>query len=209
MEQTLSDLHILKATSGIGAAAGQRLLSEVLNSFPRASAGELGIVVGFDLADVDLATTSFLKTSVLPLFQSSRLSTDPAAQTMTDAFGLPSLNAFPVIVNAKPEVEELADEIFGRRGFPLLSLKMDAGSEFVGGRMVGFLDEVLARTMRGWGDGERHTAASLQDKFPDQAITQTAWSNRLNDLWRVRLLRRVRQGKSWIYQPVANGVIYG
>lgn len=209
MQQALSDLLVFKATSGIGAAPGQRLLSDIVGSFPRAAVGEFGAIVAFDLTDIDLATTSFLKTSVLPLFQSARLSTDPAAQTMTDAFGLPSLNAYPVIVNAKPEVEELADEIFGRRGFPLLSLKMDANGDLTGGRMVGFLDEVLVRTMRNWGDQERHTAASLQEKFPEQAITPTAWSNRLNDLWRARLLRRVRQGKSWIYQPVANGVNYG
>jgi hypothetical protein len=209
MQQALTDLFVLKATSGIGAAAGQRLLAEVIEAIPRSALGEQGAIVAIDLDGVELATTSFFKSSVLPLFQSARLSTDPAAQIMADAFGLPALNVYPVIVNARPEVEELADEIFGRRGFPILSLSCDGEGNLAGGRMVGFLDDILVRTMRAWTRNERYTAANLQDKFPEQTITQTAWSNRLNDLWRVRLLRRVRQGKSWIYQPIADGVNYG
>ena len=128
---------------------------------------------------------------------------------MSDAFGIPALNIYPVLANARLEVEELADEIFGRRSFPLLSLKIDINGKLTSGRLVGSLDASLLKTMRLWSANERHTASSLHEKHPEQGITLTAWSNRLNDLWRVRLLRRVRQGKSWIYQPVANGVNYG
>lgn len=209
MQQALLDFHVLKAATGVGAGAGQRLLAEATGWFTNTQLGEEGGIVAFDLSAVELATTSFIKASVLPLFQSARLSTEIGAQTMADAFGLPALNAFPVLADARPEVEELADEIFGRRGFPLLSLKLDADHNLTGGRMVGFLDDTLVKTLRNWDGMERHTAASLKEKFPEQDITQTAWSNRLNDLWRVRLLRRARQGKSWIYQPISTGVIYG
>lgn len=209
MQLISPDIVLVKASSGIGAPAGQSLLAEVIEWFSCSNVDESGAVIVFDLSPIELATTSFFKSSVLPLFQSARLSTDPKAQTMTDAFGLPALNAFPVLANARPEVEELADEIFGRRGFPLLSLRLDAGLNLSGGRMIGFLDAVSVKTLRNWNNLERHTAASLQETRLEQQITQTAWSNRLNDLWRARLLRRFRQGKSWLYQPIANGVTYG
>ena len=209
MHQALSDILVVKVSSALGAEAGQRILAEVTESIRHVSPSDLGMIVVFDVSGIDLASTSFFKSSVLPLFQSARLSTEPGAQTMADAFGLPALNVFPVLAGARPEVEELADEIFGRRSFPLLSLKFDGEQNLAGGRLVGFLDDALAKTLRNWKENERHTAASLQEKFPEQGITQTAWSNRLNDLWRVRLLRRVRQGKAWIYQPIAKGVIYG
>jgi len=209
MVSALSDQLLLIATTGIGNVAGQRLLVEATEWFDGVSLGDDGALVIFELSAVELATTSFIKSSVLPLFQSARLSTDPNAQSMADAFGLPALNAYPVLANVQPEVEELADEIFGRRGFPLLSLKYSADHDLQGGRMLGYLDEALVRTMRNWPEWERHTAATLLDNFPDEGITQTAWSNRLNDLWKARLLRRIRQGKSWSYQPVSKGVTYG
>jgi hypothetical protein len=208
MLQATTEILSLKPNSGIGNAPGQRLLADAKDWFTENPPIEEGTIVAFDLSDIEFATTSFVKTSILPLYQSARLSTETNAQTMSDAFGLPAWNAFPVIVNARPEVEELTDEIFGRRGFPLLSLKMSNDNCFSGGRLIGFLDDVLIKTMRAWPGIDCHTAASLHEKFSDQGITQTAWSNRLNDLWRVRLLRRFRQGKSWKYQPIAMGVNY-
>lgn len=206
----LLDHFVVTATTGIGSDAGQRLLGQVTEWFRTASIGEAGGVVLFDLSAIgDLATTSFFKASVLPLFQAARLSTEPGARSVADAFGIPALNAFPVIANARAEVEELADEIFGRRGFPLLCVQIHSNCTVQRGRLVGYLDDVLMRTMRSWPGAEPHTAASLHAMFPDEGITQTAWSNRLNDLWRVRLLRRVRQGKSWSYKPIINGVTYG
>jgi len=165
MLQAITGILSLTPTSGIGAPPGQRLLTEAASWFADNPAGEAGTVVAFDLSQIEFATTSFVKTSILPLYQSARLSTEADARTMTNAFGLPAWNAFPVIANARPEVEELIDEIFGRRGFPLLSLKAESDGSFVGGRLVGFLDDVLVRTMKNWPNTESHTAGSLHGKF--------------------------------------------
>lgn len=201
---------VIKVTTGIGENAGRDLLGRAISSYEQLpTIDEAGVVVVFDLANVQLATTSFVKACILPLFQSGRAYTDSVSHDVSDAFGFKALNVFPVIANANRDAEDLVDEIFGRRKFPTLSLRSDNMANN-GGRQIGFLENTLVTTMQMLDSEDFVSAAMLSEKYANQVkITQTAWSNRLNDLWRVRLLQRVRNGKTLYYKPLKKEIIYG
>ena len=205
-----SSFFLHKIESAIGEEAGKKALEKAFRYLDSRDSDGKGTVVAFDLEDIEFATTSFVKSSLLALYQSGRFSTETATMSPADAFGIPTYNVFPMIANANEELEALTDEIFGRRGFPFLSVNLDELGHPTEGRMLGFLDEALLRTMRNWRDSSQAvTAAELRSQFPEEKISQTAWSNRLNDLWRLRLLQRERRGKSWLYNLVIEGINYG
>lgn len=199
----------IPVTSAIGDTDAEKALQAVVKEVESQEQSDQGVVVVFDLSDIEFATTSFIKGCILAVFQSGKLSTDPSNIAAFNAFGVPAMNVFPVIANANEELSSLVDEIFGRRNLPMIAIQLDKKGKNLGGRLLGRLDDALLRTMRTWKAKSPVTAADLKETFGDEGISQTAWSNRLNDLWRLRLLLRRRKGKSWLYQPVMEEINYG
>lgn len=209
MPQDQTKFLRIPVTSAIGDADAQKVLQAVIKKVEAQEQSDQGVVVIFDLSKIEFATTSFIKGCILAVFQAGKLSTDPSNISAFNAFGVPPMNVFPVIANANEELSSLVDEIFGRRNLPMLAIQLDKKGANQGGRLLGGLDDALLRTIRAWKAKSPVTAADLKETFADEGISQTAWSNRLNDLWRLRLLLRRRKGKSWLYQPVMEEINYG
>jgi hypothetical protein len=107
-----------------------------------------------------------------------------------------------------PEVHDTIQEVFAGRGLPFVAAQL-SGNKLTDAQICGFLDEALARTMRLIRGREQVTALELAAEFSTEGIKPTAWNNRLNDLWRLRLLRRVKRGKAWWYKAINKELTYG
>lgn len=184
------------------------MFRDVLERTSESSYDEAGLVVAVDLAKVSLATTSYIKAGLLPLFFSGQRYADQVGSGLLDAGGVPALNLYPVFCNVDEEVLDTMNEVFAGRRLPFLVAGLSNG-ELGSGRIFGFLDDALVRTIRLIHQREQVTALELASEFSKEDIKPTAWNNRLNDLWRLRLLRRIKRGKAWWYKPVTKEIIYG
>jgi len=201
-------LTVIAPVKAIGAAAGERLLTDVLAAARNAAFDEAGVVIAVNLGRVTLATTSYVKSGLLPLFFSGQRHADKASSGLVDSQGISAINLYPVFTNVDPEVLDTVHEVFGGRRLPVITAVLtDEGLNE--GRINGYLDEALARTLRLIRGREQVTALDLAAEFSAEGIKPTAWNNRLNDLWRLRLLRRTKRGKAWWYKSVIKELDYG
>ncbi len=201
-------ISITAPAKALGSPAGERVLREVLERTSESSYDEAGLVVAVDLAKVSLATTSYIKAGLLPLFFSGQRYADQVGSGLLDTGGVPALNLYPVFCNVDEEVLDTMNEVFAGRRLPFLVAGLSDG-ELGSGKIFGFLDDALVRTIRLIHQREQVTALELASEFSKEDIKPTAWNNRLNDLWRLRLLRRIKRGKAWWYKPVTKEIIYG
>jgi len=208
MNADVQKVHI-KVETAMGAIPAEKLMISVKQKIGVTDMQNIGVIVILDFSEANYATTSFIKGSVLSLMMSGKVHAESSNSGIVESSHAEAMNVFPVIANANPEIEDITDEIFGRRNLPLISVRQCDGEILADGKMIGYLDDALLRTMRMWSDPEPITATQLHTKYPNEGISRTAWSNRLNDLWRLRLLKRSRHGKSWKYTPVVKEVYYG
>jgi hypothetical protein len=196
-----------KVAYASGAILGKHHVSPLGQRLASASAGE---IVVLDFAGIETATSSYLKSTALWLFNCGRLSaTSTPTARREDKPGAEPFDVFPVILRPTPEVEDGLDEVFGRRFLPCLiadGLKSDG---LVAVRMVGELEETLKRTLSFLQDAGATTAADLHQRNPDERINPTAWNNRLAELFRLRLAKRTKQGRFLIYEAITNHIDYG
>ena len=201
-------ISIAAPSKALGSPAGERVLREALDRASELPYDEAGLVVAVDLAKVSLATTSYIKAGLLPLFFSGQRYADHVGSGLTDTGDVPALNLYPVFCNVDDEVLDTMNEVFAGRRLPFLAAPLSDG-ELGNGRVFGFLDEALVRTIRLIHQREQVTALELASEFSKEDIKPTAWNNRLNDLWRLRLLRRIKRGKAWWYKPTTKEITYG
>jgi hypothetical protein len=201
-------IPVSASAKALGSLAGERVLREALERVSKASFDEAGAVLAIDLAKVKLATTSYIKAGMLPLFLSGQRYSDQASNGLVSASSVPALNIYPVFCNVDDEVLDTMNEVFAGRRLPFLVGDLHDG-DLGNGRVFGFLDEALVRTIRLIHLREQVTALELVSEFSEEDIKPTAWNNRLNDLWRLRLLRRIKRGKAWWYKPVTKELTYG
>ena len=67
--------------------------------------------------------------------------------------------------------------------------------------LLGRLDGAAAETFTELCNLKTTTAAQLYERYKDRTTNQTAWNNRLAKLVDMRIARRYREGRIWIYQP--------
>lgn len=201
-------IQIIGSPKAIGSPAGEQLFGVACSRLQSEPPTELGTVVVVDLHRVSLATTSYVKAGLLSLTLAGQRHADRATSGLLDSVGPSPLNVYPVFANADVEVLDTLQEVYAGRGLPFISAQLADGA-IVGAKICGFLDEALARTMRLIRGRELVTALDLAAEFSTEGIKPTAWNNRLNDLWRLRLLRRFKRGKAWWYQTINKEMIYG
>lgn len=175
-------------------------------------ANEVGTLVVFDFADVELATASYLKATVLWAVTCGRMHAgiiDAEELRSLDASQFQPLNIFPLVANTNAEIETELEEIFGGRWLACAIATQITAKKVVKAKVVGKLEPTAAKTLKAIKGLGEFTAYDLVERFPKEGINATAWNNRLVDLHRLRLLRRRKQGKFWKYQPVADQLIYG
>jgi hypothetical protein len=192
-----------------GATMGQKLLAPLLDQL-RAFGREDQVVI-LDLAGIEVANASFLKATALWLQRAGAVFADlEEGRTRGPVVGPEPLNVFPLLANAGPEVLEEIDTILRSEQIPLLVAVLSEGDRIVKARRMGHLDLALEETLTALAKERTATASSLCERYPQKPpIKSPAWSNRLAELYRLRLARRDREGRQWRYVSLAEEVLHG
>lgn len=168
--------------------------------------GEL-IVVNFN--GIESCTASYLKATIVRLLRSGQLAATGYSGDPDDSDGPTPMDIYPMVANLTNEVAEELDEVFKRRGLPCLEAVEWCANNVTKAKLHGGLDRVLVSTLQMLIQQEAATASLLHEKYPAENINVTGWNNRLSDLHRVRLAKRTKQGRYWVYTPVVMEVING
>ena len=149
-----------------------------------------GDCVGLDFNKVESVTASWLKRVFNPFFA------DPASE---EGFGL---ELSPVLLNVATGdlKEEFADYLEGKGRVLISAVEADGALRL--SKVLGRMDQAATETFRELCALKESTAQQLYERYPDRTTNQTAWNNRLVQLVELRLARRRREGRHWIYQPV-------
>ncbi len=148
-----------------------------------------------DFADVDIATASYLRESVLQF---------------RDAVRRQRSNFYPVVANANAQVlEELALLIQASNDI-LMTCDLDERGSPSQPALIGSLDPKQKLTFELVNrKGETDASELMRDHGADEAVKQTAWNNRLAALAGLGLIYEVNQGRTKRYKPLFVGAVYG
>jgi hypothetical protein len=178
-----------------GAANGKRVLAKLVAATVQEPFEPEPFFL--DFLNVDVATASFLRESVLMLRNVVR--------------GQRS-NFYPVVANAKPNVrDELHELVNGQRSDVLIACALSESGTVSDVTLIGDLEPVQRRTfdlVRKLGEtdaGELMRAHGATDR----TTRTTAWNNRLTSLAFLGLLVEVSQGRTKRYRPLFGGAQYG
>jgi hypothetical protein len=170
--------------AAIGEGHAQQLRGLVNNDQPAEAA-----LVLLDFRGVESASASYLKRLLNPFF---------AAAGSPDGF---SQDVFPVAVNVGSSdlKEDLEDYLCGKGRVLIVGRLVNGRPEFE--CLLGCLDGAAAETFNELRELGETTAAELFERHEKRTTNQTAWNNRLAQLLELRIARRRREGRLWIYQP--------
>jgi hypothetical protein len=147
--------------------------------------------VFLDFAGVDVATSSFLRESVV---------------AYRDAMRARRSNLYPVVSNPNEAVEEELDDTLRSRGDAMLACALAQNGPPAGVRLLGGLDPKHRQTFELVRKlGETDAATLLRDHGEEKGVTRTAWNNRLATLAGLGLVVEVSQGRAKRYVPVLQG----
>lgn len=144
--------------------------------------------VFMDFEGVDVATSSFLRESVLAYRDTTRARRS---------------NLYPVVSNANEAVEEELDDTLRNRGDAMLACMLPRHGRPSNVRLLGELDPKHRQTF----DlvvllGEADAGTLLRDHGEAEAVTRTAWNNRLAALAGIGLVVEVSRGRAKRYMPI-------
>ena len=159
-----------------------------------------------NLADVTSITGSYLRASVHWAFLCGQAEVQGTSKAShLDAWAIRPLALFPAVVGGSAEVVDEVHDFFRTRSLPLLHVTKRTKSALKVARLLGTLDTFLASTLLALTKLGEATAAELSANS-NESITVNAWSNRLADLYLLRLVTRSRNGKFWRYSPLAEEI---
>ena len=169
-----------------------------------------GSLVILDFKGIKGTNGSYIKGTALWLWTCGNLSTNGS-----QALSPPRHRAdprpydlYPCVTGLAKELEAEFQEFFRPRKLPLL-LAREMGQEVLEEAvLLGHLDPALRFTLNAATQKQRVTAPELYKANPNEEVTVTAWNNRLNDLYALRLLRRIRAGRVWQYEPLAKQITW-
>lgn len=148
--------------------------------------------VFLDFGGVDVATSSFLRESVLGLRDATRTRRS---------------NFYPVVSNANVAVKEELIDMLRLRGEAMLSCNLSDAGSASGVELVGALDpkhrqtlDLVAR------HGETDAGTLMREYGEDESVSRTAWNNRLATLAGLGLLVEISLGRAKRYKPVLEKV---
>ncbi len=193
-----------------GATLGQqhrKSLCDALEGYHELGEGA-GALLVVDFAGVLSVTASYLKPIVLAFiragihFAEGSVPADPRA--------LPPLNVFPVVTALSAEIAEELSEVLNSSRLLCLEALEHEGSSVGAARLLGTPEPSIVQTLDALVNEESATAGQLCERYPmNPPITPNAWSNKLAELYRLRLASRVRTGRQLIYSPIAKRVLHG
>lgn len=176
-----------------------------LGTFPH------GEMVVLDLDGVAAVNGSYLRLTALWLFTCGQLFASTVVERVTprhEADPRP-YDIYVCATGMNHDVKAEIVEFFRPRGLPLLSGNKMRNDLITEGAVLGHLDPALRATLNAVIKGVKVTAPLLHSEHPNEKITVTAWNNRLNDLYELRLVRKVRAGRTWEYHALAKELVWG
>lgn len=171
-----------------GAAIGEAHFGQIKNLITNApNKGDLTVVLNF--TDIESASASYLKRLLNPFFADS---SEPEGFAQ---------NTVPVATNINTlDLNEDLEAFFVGKGYVLTVVDYnDQVPKFK--NFIGRLERTASETLLQLRKLNQATAAQLYEQHPDNTTNQTAWNNRLVQLVKMRIARRTRVGRFWIYQP--------
>jgi hypothetical protein len=142
-----------------------------------------------DFSGVKGATASYLKRLINPFFL-------PPG----DLDGFPREIA-PILINVDSNdlKEEIEDFLTGKGRVLILADRKTDPPKF--SKLLGQLGGAAAETFQELQALKRTTAAELYGRHQADSSNQTVWNHRLLQLVDLRVARRNREGRFWIYEP--------
>jgi len=174
-----------------GAEHGAHLFAKAIPLL--AASRETGPVF-LDFDGIALATASYLRESVLALRDYCRRNR-PEVQV--------------VVANACPVVLEELEFLLTRLRDAMTVCRLDQRGRASEPKVIGVLDEKQAVTLHAVLELGGADASTLTRKFKSEKITTTGWNNRLAGLADKGILIESRRGKSKLYKPIVEGLVYG
>lgn len=197
-------------TELLGASLGESHLAPIQKAIASQTLPD-GEILVFDFEGITAVNASYIKATVLWIHLCGKLDSLKTSVNfpIRHASDPRPFDVYAIVIGLSPEVEEEFIDFFQARKIPLLF-----GSTLKDGvvrlaRLIGHLDGALRITLNAVIKNGSGNAPQLHQDFPDEAITVTAWNNRLSDLHAYRLVRRIRKGKLWEYKPLVERIIYG
>jgi hypothetical protein len=169
------------AGAGIGEAHRGQIVSSIV------SAENYRPLVVLDFKGIQAVTASYLK-PIVPIFYAS--DSVPAERS-----------PYPLYANLSASAEDDLHHFLMARAWPGIV------ADFGGGRIryrkiIGALQATPNETLRRLSKIGSGTANDLMQSAHGTDVALTAWNNRLAELARLRLAKREKRGRFWIYQPI-------
>jgi hypothetical protein len=175
-----------------GAAIGEEHAKQMHGIFAKQPPEKAGTVF-LDFADIESASASYLKRLINPFF------VPPG-----EPDGFPQ-EVFPIAVNVEsPDLKEELEDYLGGKGRVLI-VADPRQNEPKYRELLGRLDGAAAQTFHELRELKKATAGDLYERHAEETTNQTAWNNRLVQLVDMRIARRSREGRFWIYEPTVKG----
>jgi hypothetical protein len=120
------------------------------------------------------------------------------------------MDIYPLVVNLTEPVRQELVEFAASRSLPLaIATVLESTNTVAVATIEGGLEPVLRQTLSRVAAAGEASAPQMHAEHPDEGVAVTAWNNRLTELCALRLVRRRRQGRSWLYQTIAKEIHYG
>lgn len=184
-----------------GATSAQKDMGPVADIF--GAIGQEACIVEFDFRNADSISGSYIRATVLWCLLSGKMFAEAQATTLsTSPWGIRPLPLYPLVVGKEVEVLGEIDDLLKQRGLAALAVTEPGTPPFPQAILLGELDAFLMATLRLLSEHGPCVAQKLKEESKE-GISIGGWSNRLAALYSHRLVTRVRDGKSWIYQTLA------
>lgn len=186
-----------------GATLGEQNISRLFHSIDANGFEDLpGEIVALSFDGFESATASYIKATALSLYL--KAGAKPSGGSVT---GEPEQHFFPVVYGLNEELREGIDEIFSaRRLFCVEAIEFSEDEDGVErATILGAPDDHLLQTLTALEELGQATANDLKE-HTKSSISTTGWNNRLFDLYRLRLVRRSKKERQWVYELVARHI---
>lgn len=178
-----------------------------------------GVIVILDFTGITSVTASYLKATLLWLLEAGRLSAEDhplAARTTRAGRRNPwPMAVYPMVTGISEEIAEELVEVLSGQKCVCLDVIEERQDVITKAKLLGPLDRLLLWTMDALSREGAATAAQLHERYQadnldaHKTISSSGWSNRLADLYGLRLVRRWKLGKQFVYEPIAKEVFRG
>lgn len=185
-----------------GATLGQRHVEPLLSSIKQNPQAD-GLIVLLNFDGIKTTTASYVKATVLWMLRCGQASTGSLILGAPQEASTPiAIDIYPAVTGLNEETREEIDEVFTARSLPYIEANTWDDNGIVDAFIRGAPDTIVRRTFELLVKHGEGTATGLYEQYPQEKISVTGWNNRLADLHSLRLAKREKQGRAWIYRPI-------